>query len=365
MKKKKILFITPLPPPFHGSSMVSQSMKESTRINNAFDCDFVNLSTSRRMDEIGRRPLMKIWRFFCIYCQVVGHLVRHRYDLCYLAITCHGIGFMKDAPFVLLCKLFGRKVVIHQHNKGMARYVDKPLYRWLLPMTYRNTNVMLLSPALYEDISRVVKEEQIIICANGIPPLSDNMEHKNRERTHILFLSNLLVNKGVFVLLDACKILKERRKDFDCHFVGCETDEIDGGRFEEETKQRGIEDCVRYEGKKYGHDKVAEFEWADVFVQPTFDDCFPLTILEAMSCGLPVIATAQGAIAEMLGESHKEMVCKTNDATDLANKIERLIDHPEERTRCGEAVRQRFQTMYTLNIFEERMATCLAKCMKR
>jgi hypothetical protein len=43
----KILFVCPLPPPVHGSSMVSQSIKESSVLNDEFEMDFVNLSTSR------------------------------------------------------------------------------------------------------------------------------------------------------------------------------------------------------------------------------------------------------------------------------------------------------------------------------
>ena len=51
----KILFVCPLPPPVHGSSMVSQSIKESSVLNDEFEMDFVNLSTSRTMEEIDKR----------------------------------------------------------------------------------------------------------------------------------------------------------------------------------------------------------------------------------------------------------------------------------------------------------------------
>ena len=58
----KVLFIAPLPPPVHGSAMVSQYIKDSKLVNEQFDCDFVNLSTSRRMDEIGKGGAKKILR---------------------------------------------------------------------------------------------------------------------------------------------------------------------------------------------------------------------------------------------------------------------------------------------------------------
>ena len=153
--------------------MVSKYIKESTLIQESFDCDFVNLSTSRTMDEIGKGGLKKIFRFLGSLCSLLGKLLTHRYDLCYIAITCHGMGFLKDAPFALLCKLFGRKLLLHQHNKGMSRDCNRWPYRWLMPLVYRNATVMLLSWHLYEDISAVVKREQVVVCANGVPPLDN------------------------------------------------------------------------------------------------------------------------------------------------------------------------------------------------
>lgn len=57
MKKPRILFIGTLPPPVHGSAVVSLQIKDSKVINDAFDGDWVNLSTSCRMDEIGKKHL--------------------------------------------------------------------------------------------------------------------------------------------------------------------------------------------------------------------------------------------------------------------------------------------------------------------
>ena len=180
--KPRVLFIAPLPPPVHGSAMVSQYIKDSRLVNEQHDCDFVNLSTSRRMDEIGKGGVKKLLRFIGAYFALLGKLLTHRYDLCYLAITCHDMGFLKDAPFVLLCKLFRRKVLIHQHNKGMSGCVERWPYRWLLPLVYRNTTVMLLSWHLYDDIAKVVRREQVVICPNGIPQQScDEDENENAD----------------------------------------------------------------------------------------------------------------------------------------------------------------------------------------
>ena len=371
MNKSKVLFIVPLPPPVHGSSMVSQSIKESSVLNGAFEMDFVNLSTSRRMEEIDKRSwalyARKAVRFIGAYAKTCWLLASHRYDLCYLAITCHGVGFLKDAPFVLLCKLFGRKVVIHQHNKGMVKDVDRPIYRWLLPMVYRHTKVILLSWRLYVDIEKVVKREQVTICPNGIPDTncSKTSVERHNDVSHILFLSNLIVSKGVLVLLDALNILKERGYRFVCDFVGGETKELNGRRFAHEIETRGLDGIALYHGRKYGKDKEDFLQMADMLVFPTyyFNECFPLVILEAMMYGLPVISTDEGGIRDEVKDGKNGFVVKPQDAVALADAIQRLLDDKDARQTMGAEGRRMFKEQFKMECFENNIKGILNDCI--
>lgn len=361
--KKHILFIVPLPLPVHGSAMVSQYIKESRLINDAFDCDFVNLSTSRKMDEIGKTTVAKLFRFLSSYLKVFAKLLFTHYDLCYLAITCHGVGFLKDAPFVLICKLFGVKIVIHQHNKGMNAYVDKPLYKRLLPLVYRNTRVILLSWKLYADIERVVGREQILICPNGIPEVFG--EEPYFERNHsipkLLFLSNLIESKGVFVLLDACEILKNQGVTFCCDFVGGETKEIDAGRFVREVEMRGLVEFVFYHGQKYGGEKDAFFRDADIFVFPTYYDneAFPLVLLEAMQYKLPILSTDEGGITDIVSNGINGFIVERQNAKDLAEKLLLLLSQPSLRISLGEEGYRISKSQFTYKIFENNISKAL------
>lgn len=375
MNKLHILFITPLPPPVHGSAMVSQYIKDSELIQGEFACDFVNLSTSRRMDEIGKGGIKKLLRFVWSFFTLFYKLLTHRYDLCYLAITCHGVGFLKDAPFVLLCKLFGRKVVIHQHNKGMSKCIDRWPYRWLIPYIYKRTRVILLSWYLYPDIEKAVKREQVVICPNGIPETvsgerlvasEDNVERgsaasSSSPTVNLLFLSNLIPSKGVYVLLDACKILKEKGMDFHCNFVGGESKEINRSVFDQAVRERALDDCVTYHGPKYGEDKERYWEMADVFVQPTFEDCFPLTILEAMQHHKPIVSTNEGAVPDMVLDGENGFICKREDAFSLASALERLIVDEALRNTMGEEGYRIYLEKFTLSCFEHRFTEILRK----
>ena len=486
----KILFIAPLPPPVHGSAMVSQYIKESRVVNEAFDCDFVNLSTSRSMEEIGKGGIKKLFRFVAAYFEVLWKLITHRYDLCYLAITCHGMGFLKDAPFVLLCKLFGRKVVLHQHNKGLSRDVERWPYRWLMPLVYRNTTVMLLSWHLYEDISAVVKREQVVVCANGIPEPHPNPLQKRGDSGHpgcsqishtetkfagrrekqftedtesttlrpcclrdetsnltqttqntqnlhdaspvpsgviacsdhelhglheysgasatishtestestegtmlrpccrpdgtvdcrpltvdsnsltvdtitdgeaprLLFLSNLIESPGIYVLLEECRMLKEEGIVFQCDYVGGESKLISGESFRNAIAERGLTDCVTYHGPQYGAAKDRFFRGADIFVQPTFDDCFPLTLVEAMQYRLPIVSTDVGAIPDIVTDGVNGFVCPQRDVDALAVALRKLIGDRQLRVAMGQRGYELYRERMTLEVFEMRFTGLL------
>lgn len=371
--KPRVLLIAPLPPPIHGSSVVSCQIQNSKKINDAFSCDWVNLSTSRNMEEIQRFKLIKLWRMFSSVVKTLWLLTTRNYDLCYIALACSGKPFLKDMPFALLCKLFHKKLVIHQHNKGMSNDVDRLPYRWLLPMVYRNAKVILLSWRLYPDIEKVVRKEDVIICPNGISVMDSDLVVDSSEQcvynnkkdidktTKLLFLSNLIESKGVIVLLDALKILKERGYSFQCDFVGGETKDIDAKRFAEEVNNRGLNRVAFYKGKKYGKEKWDVFKQSDIFIFPTYYDneCFPLVILEAMAHHLPVVTTNEGGIPDIVENGKNGFICERKNPESLADCIAVLLNDKNLRRKMGNEGYKILKERYTEEQFEERMLEIL------
>jgi glycosyltransferase involved in cell wall biosynthesis len=359
---KKALFILPLPPPVHGSSMVGKYIKDSDLLNDKFESKYINLTTSKTVDEIGKNPVVKVSRYFKIVLRTVVELLTFKPDIVYLAITAKGIGFYKDLPIALFVKLFSKKLVLHYHNKGVSerqhKFFDHLLYRTL----FKNTKVMLLSKKLYADVAKYVNKEDIFYCPNGIPViqnLNDVLSEK-RKTPQLLFLSNLIESKGVFVLIEALKLLKDQRFLFQCNLVGGEGD-ISSKQLTEKVQDLNLQDCVSYLGKKFHDDKHEIFQASDIFIFPTFyhNECFPLVLLEAMQFGLPVISTKEGGIPDIVKDNETGFVIAKQNPEQLAKKIKWFIEHPDEASLMGLAGQTLFFKNYTLEVFEKRLAAIL------
>lgn len=355
----------PEPPPLHGASMVSTSIKQSKLVNEQFDCDYVNLSPSRSMAELQKAGVRKIFRLGASLVKTLRLLLTRRYDLVYLAITCHGVPFLKDLPFVILSKLFRRRILIHQHNKGMSRDVHKIPYKWLLPLAYRNTKVMLLSRHLYPDIAEVVKEHQVCVCPNGIPELTREIQKQrsNNGVPRILFLSNLLIEKGCYVLLDACRILKDKGYCFECDVVGAESHEISATDFLQRITTLELNNTVKYHGPKYREEKEVYWDNADIFVFPTYNETFGLVLLEAMQHKVPVVTTDEGGIPDIVEPGRTGLFSQRQNSESLAEALAALLDSTEKREAYAQAGYERYKEHFTLKAFENNLVKQLKSAM--
>ena len=360
--KRRVLCILHLPPPVHGAALMGSSIKNSKRLKETFDWDFVNLSTSRSMSEIGRWTIRKLPVFLSILFSVLRKLLRNRYDLCYVAIAARGSAFYKDSVVVGLAKLFGARVVCHLHSKGVSARQHSRFDDFLYRHVFANSSVILLSRRLYADVQKYVTPNRAYYCPNGIRYADGGLpaRHEDHAKVEILFLSNMIESKGVLVLLDACRELKARGHLFLCRFIGAPGD-ITEGRFDTEISEHRLTEYVSYEGEKYGRAKHRFLARADIFVLPTYYhyECFPLVLLEAMQFALPVVSTYEGGIPDIVEDGRTGYLCPQEDAMALADKLEILIADGSLRKRMGTAGSRRYRDEFTAERFEDRLRDIL------
>jgi len=368
----KILFILHFPPPVHGSAVVGSLIKGSGLINSSFDCRYINLGTSVSVTDIGRNSFSKLIRYFYLIWQTKWQLITFRPDLCYISPTAKGIGFYKDALIIAIVKLFRRKIIFHYHNKGVStkqeRFFDNMFYR----MVFRNTDVILLSKHLYSDIMKYVPEHRVNYCANGIPDSEKTQEadYKTQYKpslprlvdpsrpAELLFLSHLIRSKGVLVLIEACGFLKEKGIAFHCTIAGGDS-ELNREEVEALVIDRSLSSDIIVTGPQDGDSKAQLMVSSDIFVHPSFYDCLPLVLLEAMQNSLPIVSTFEGAIPDVVDDGVTGFLVPQRDAAALAEKLEILIKDPVLRESMGVAGRVKYEREFTLERFEKRMVEIL------
>ena len=353
-----ILAILQLPPPFHGVSVVNQNIKESKRINEAFDIDYIPLQFSKEIDSLGKFGLLKIIKVFKYSCLIFFTLLVRRYDLIYFTLVPVGNAFYRDIIFVSIMKLFSVKRVYHLHGKGIDAISSIGINKHVYKYVFAHANVIHLSEILYQDIRKYVEKDKCFFLPNGIdtvvrktPIVADNMDESRPIK--LLYLSTLSKQKGIIDFLAAIKILKE---DSNMKVKASVAGEIGSGFSQDEfwsiIKRNSIENEITYLGGVYGSDKQTLYETSDIFVFPSHNESFGLVLLEAMGYGLSIVATSEGAIPELIENGINGFLVEKNNPDEVAKKIKYLSSRPMRRVDISKANIKKFQEKYTFASFE-------------
>lgn len=357
---KKILFVLHLPPPVHGASVMGEAIRACKTLNEAYETSYVNLSLAADLKDVGRFSFRKPAAFLRVRRQIRKAVRSFQPDLVYMTPAVCFPGFLKDALNVRMLKRMGCRLLLHLHNKE-PRWMGNRLLRPVYKDFFAHTRVILLSERLYPDIAPFIDRDSVSICPNGVdvPPVRRHGEPIPR----ILFFSNIIRSKGVSILLDACRVLVGRGQSFRCVLAGKITPDYPGDTLLEEIQKKGLEGVVEYVGEKYDEAKWEAFSRADVFVHPTYNDSFPLVLLEALGSGLPVVSTMEGGIPDIVKDGETGFLCPPGDAAAVADRMERLLTNPGLRLRMGEAARRDYEARFTREHFEETFFSIISRVL--
>src|SRR4029453_15107290 len=155
----------------------------------------------------------------------------------------------------------------------------------------------------------------------------------------VLFVSNMLREKGPLILLEALAAVAKRKVPFQAVFAGAWRGDLTEGEFDTAAHRLGLNGVVLHRGAVYGDSKWALFRNADLFVFPSFyaNEAMPLVLLEAMAFGLPVVSTDVAAIPTVVRNNETGLVVPPADSGALAQAIAGLLDDREQRARMGRA----------------------------
>ena len=355
---KKILFLVQLPPPVHGASIANQLLIGSALISEHYETRHIDISAAGKIEDIGKFSMGKLPRIARTIVSIVRNLFNFRPHIVYLSLSPSGFAFYRDVLFVRIIRLFRPELVFHLHGKGLRRSAENSrLFKRLSKSIFKNSHVIFLSEGLRSDAAGLSYKSAFVVNY-GFPeePVPSGVAPENKQPVEILYLSNYVRTKGVLDLVDALEIVSQTHHHFSVSLAGKPYD-ISLEFLTDYVKEKGLADRVRVCGPKYDGDKIGLLEKADIFVLPTYyeNEAFPLSILEAMKFGLPVISTYEGGIPDMISDGVEGRLVPGRDITALARQIGYLLDHPEERRSLGEAARRKFLERFTVATFERNM----------
>lgn len=182
---------------------------------------------------------------------------------------------------------------------------------------------------------------------------------RERAGDYAVFAGRLSPEKGVATLLEAWE---QVRPDIPLKIVG------DGplrANLEAQAKERGLRG-ITFCGRLSRDETIATVKGARFQITPSvWYEGFPMVIVEAFACGVPVLASRLGGMQEIVADGGTGLHFNPGDPQDLASKVEWAWNHPAELTEMGRAARRKYETDYTaeknysllMQIYEQTMAT--------
>ena len=159
----------------------------------------------------------------------------------------------------------------------------------------------------------------------------------------LLYVGRFVEEKGLRVLLEALARLRRRRSDVSLVLIGGHPATGTSEPFLPQVAALGLSDCVEFRDAVPPEEMPRHMAESDLVVLPSFYDSFGIVLIEAMACGLPVVATRCGGPEEMVDDSAGRLVA-VGDAGDLAEGILAVIDGYEAYDQ--EAIRRRAEERY-------------------
>jgi len=364
--KPKLLCILHRSPPAHGAAKVGDFIASSQKLNEAFECRFITIKSSDTIGDIGKVNLKKFWLVIELYFKVLWALITFRPSKIYFTASIRSVALYRDLLVSTLWKIYklfaSLEVFYHYHTKGVNEYVTASERNLKLTCFFiKDVNLLLLSPLLEKDFDKVKTYQSIQFLPNGVeyPMKSSSFEeylskkYVQVETVETLYLAHMMKEKGYWEVLELAKATKGQNIRY--HFAGSWKDEVSKVEFFDYVKEHSLEKQIIHHGFVSGKQKALLFEQAHLLLYPSKNDAFPLTLLESMSYGVPIIATDEGSIPYMLDAKSGIVL---HDVTMLPQALEEAkstLLNKESAIYC----RQRYLDNFSLEQFEDNLVKVL------
>lgn len=318
---KNILIIGPFPMPVSGVSLANEVISKGLKSKN-WSVRTINMEYSSKISQSHGKINFNKFIVIKSYLEVFKII---KSDIVYMTTGQTFFGLLKYYPFIIISKIFKKKTIIHLHGNHLKNEylslsgLKKTIFSHIVKCFDYG---IVLSESLKENFTSFYHEDKIFTLNNFYQDYLKNeqvdlLKIKNFEELNILFLSNLMEEKGINILLEAIKIIKEKGVAIKVKIAGNKIADNNVDAYFNKF------DFIEYVGVVNGKEKTDLFYWSTVFCLPTFYkmEGQPISIIEAMATGNLILTTKHAGILDICTDENAIFVEKKS----VDSLVEKLL----------------------------------------
>ncbi len=272
---------------------------------------------------------------FSDYVKFILFLVAKDIDLVHVNPSLGKNALLRDSLFVWLSKLFQKKTFVHWHGWNPENEYLLDRYNGFLKKTlFKADHIKFLASAFR---TKFIDKGFTNKTSLGITFIDDDLLNINRKEKaikneiKILFLATISKNKGIYIALDVFKdlIIKYPNIKLIIAGVGSELESVKKYVIREEIPN------VVFKGYVIGIDKSRTFNEADIYIFPSYYEGMPISLIEALSFGIPIICSSVGAIPDFFQQKKMGFMISNQASLEYSSALELLLIDKELRTRIS------------------------------
>jgi glycosyltransferase involved in cell wall biosynthesis len=336
--------VAPLPPQIGGVASVTEWLLAHEE---EIGCSYATFDLKRPLDEEmgGRFRLHSLPR----QLRQLGRFLRwipRSPTVVHYCVSASRTGLPRDALYVGLLRLFGRRTIAHVHGAGLALAAESPFRSRLLRLVGRWTaERVAISPTSGRILASAGILSGCILNPVRFEPEALREPNGDRGPLRLLFVGAYGRRKGCPELVDALAQVRGRGLDVTLRIVGKEDHKGDNEILTGKVRAHGLDGAIEFAGVKAANEMPASYRGADVICLPSRHEGLPMALLEGMAFGLPVVATPVGGITDLVVQGDSGFLVAPGSVDELADAIVTLAGDAELRERMGARGRERVRAL--------------------